>query len=172
MRAKYTPSYLGLVSGYLKTKGWEDSNEPVLLNAQQAESLGFSILLQFPDDILLMIFQYLPLEDLISCEQLCTRLRYLMVHYGVYKSRLDSICKRKKINNYMQLSERAKERKTRPEISSYYKVRLYHYTNKFRVKVVDEDEDEYIQTYKVGRKKAELDRLVQRSLKRFSLSGV
>ena len=37
---------------------------------------------------------------------------------------------------------------------------------------LDEEEDEYIQTYKVGRKKAELDRLVQRSMKRFSLSGV
>ena len=57
-------------------------------------------------------------------------------------------------------------------MSAYYKVRLYHYTNKFRMKVVDEEEDEYIQTYKVGRKKAELDRLVQRSMKRFSLSGV
>jgi hypothetical protein len=35
------------------------------------------------------------------------------------------------------------------EISAYYKLRLYHYTNKSRVRVVEEQEDEYIQTYKV-----------------------
>lgn len=172
MRAKYSPGYLGLVTGYLKNRGSEESSEPVLLHAQQAECLPASLLLQLPDDILLLIIQYLPLEDMISWEQVCFRLRDLMVQYGVYKSRLDSICRRKRINNYMELCERAKETRTEEEVSAYYKVRLYHYTNKFRVRPVEKEEDTYIQTYKVGRKKAELDRLVQRSLKRFSLSGV
>ena len=34
------------------------------------------------------------------------------------------------------------------------------------------EEDGYIQTYKVGRKKQELDNLVMKGMKRFSLIGV
>ena len=181
----------------------QESTEPRLLHMRSEASDPFSFLLQLPDDILLILLDYLPLEDLIRylisglqvfssgcrCEQVCLVLREVVQLYGVYKVRLDTICRRKRINNYMELSQRwqdwilifllfhpissrARESRTGEEVSAYYKVRLYHYTNKFRVKVVDEEEDEYIQTYKVGRKKAELDRLVQRSMKRFSLSGV
>lgn len=165
-------SYLARVSGYLKPRAGEESTEPRLLHMRSEASDPSSFLLQLPDDILLVLLDYLPLEDLLRCEQVCLVLREVVQLYGVYKVRLDTICRRKRINNYMELSQRARESRTGEEVSAYYKVRLYHYTNKFRVKVVDEEEDEYIQTYKVGRKKAELDRLVQRSMKRFSLSGV
>jgi len=168
MRAR-APDCLVRARGYIRGLG-EDNTEPVLLYVEQEG--GFCpFLLQMPDDILLLLTRFLSIEDIFRMEQVCRSLRDLIVDYGVYKVRLDSICRRKRINNYMALSERAREQRTLEEVSAYYKLRLYHYTHKSRVRV-GEDEDEYIQTYKVGRKKAELDRLVQRSLRRFSLSGV
>lgn len=136
MRAKVSTSYLGLITGYLRTKtleeGRKDGHEQLLVpTLQLSESVSECLLIHLPDDILLLLLQYLPLSELISWEQVCTRLRDLMVQYGVYKTRLDLICRRKKINNYMELSDRARESRSGHEVSAYYKVRLYHYTNKW-----------------------------------------
>ena len=46
----------------------------------------------------------------------------------------------------------------------------HNYTARFAVRL--REEDGYIQTYKVGRKKMELDRLASRGMKQFSLIGV
>ena len=92
------------------------------------------------------------------------------MEYGVYKTILDRICKRKGINNYMVMPERLRRGKTEEEISAYYKSRLYNYTNKFRTR--SKEDDEYIQTYKVGKKKKELDKLVLKGMKRFSIIGM
>ena len=45
-------------------------------------------------------------------------------------------------------------------------------TGIFRFLTRQAEEDGYIQTYKVGRKKQELDNLVMKGMKRFSLIGV
>jgi len=169
MRAR-APECLVRARGYIRGLG-EENTEPVLLYVEQDEGGFCPFLLQMPDDILLFLTRFLSIEDLFRMEQVCKSLRDLIIDYGVFKIRLDSICRRKRINNYMALSESARQQRTMEEVSAYYKLRLYHYTHKSRARVA-EDEDEYIQTYKVGRKKAELDRLVQRSLRRFSLSGV
>ena len=60
----------------------------------------------------------------------CSVLRDVVVYYGVYKGMLDRICRRKRINNYMELPEKVRISKTELETSAYYKRRLYHYTNK------------------------------------------
>ena len=64
------------------------------------------------------------------CEMVCSTLHNLIVSYGVYKRILDRICRRKRINNYMVMPEMVRRTKTEMEISQYYKIRLYHYTNK------------------------------------------
>ena len=98
----------------------QESTEPKLLHIRSEASDPFSFLLQLPDDILLVLLGYLPLEDLIRylsrspqvfsssyrCEQVCLVLREVVQLYGVYKVRLDTICRRKRINNYMELSQR------------------------------------------------------------------
>ena len=45
----------------------QDCSEPVLLYASQQDTMNFSLLLQLPDDILLLLLRYLPLQDLIRC---------------------------------------------------------------------------------------------------------
>ena len=116
----------------------------------------------------------------------CSRMRDLIVYYGVYKAMLDRICRRKRINNYMVLPETVRRNKSEEETSAYYKDRLYQYTNKygkhwdsggckmtvFRFSTRQREEDGYIQTYKVGRRKQELDKLVIKGLKKFSIIGV
>ena len=56
--------------------------------------------------------------------------RGLIIHYSVYKARLDKIFRLKRLNNYMVLSEAASKEKTGQEISGYYKTRLYYYTHR------------------------------------------
>jgi len=94
-------------------------------------------------------------------------LHNLIVSYGVYKRILDRICRRKRINNYMVMPEMVRRTKTEMEISQYYKIRLYHYTNKSFTR--QKLEDEYIKTYKVGKKKQDLDKLVTKGMKIFSI---
>jgi hypothetical protein len=60
----------------------------------------------------------------------CSMLRDVIIYYGVYKSMLDRICKRKRINNYMVMPDMVRRVKTEQEISAYYKRRLYQYTYK------------------------------------------
>ena len=60
----------------------------------------------------------------------CSMLRDVIIYYGVYKSMLDRICKRKRINNYMVMPDMVRRLKTEQEISAYYKRRLYQYTYK------------------------------------------
>eukprot|EP00092_Neocalanus_flemingeri_P030077 GFUD01032653.1.p1 GENE.GFUD01032653.1~~GFUD01032653.1.p1 ORF type:complete len:182 (+),score=51.26 GFUD01032653.1:185-730(+) len=129
-------------------------------------------ILDLPEDIILLFFQYLPPKDLISLESSSCLLRGLIIHYCVYKARLDKIFKLKRLNNYMLLSEAAYREKTGQEISGYYKTRLYQYTYRLRLKPIEEEDDDYIQTYKVGKKKQELDELVAKNLRRFSLTGI
>eukprot|EP00092_Neocalanus_flemingeri_P040593 GFUD01044199.1.p1 GENE.GFUD01044199.1~~GFUD01044199.1.p1 ORF type:complete len:181 (+),score=42.76 GFUD01044199.1:123-665(+) len=129
-------------------------------------------ILDLPEDIILLFFQYLPPKDLISLESSSSLLRGLIIHYCVYKARLDKIFKLKRLNNYMLLSEAAYREKTGQEISGYYKTRLYQYTYRLRLKPIEEEDDDYIQTYKVGKKKQELDELVAKNLRRFSLTGI
>jgi hypothetical protein len=93
----------------------------VLLQVKQETGRhGHSALLALPDDSLLLVLRLLPLQDLVRsapslrtgeswvcrCEQVCSGLREVVVQYGLYKARLDSICRRKRINNYMVLPER------------------------------------------------------------------
>jgi len=171
--------YLHIVSRYLRGVSVLDYDEErsIRLHSQHYNQYGDQKYQQtthftyLPDDTLAIIFKYLPPKDVISCELVCRQFRDIIIHYNIYKSMLDSICRRKRINNYMVLSDKARQGKTSQERSAYYKTRLYHYTNKFRLRL-DVKEDAYIETYKVGRRKQELDRLVERSMKRFSLSGV
>eukprot|EP00090_Calanus_glacialis_P045430 TRINITY_DN8425_c0_g1_i2.p1 TRINITY_DN8425_c0_g1~~TRINITY_DN8425_c0_g1_i2.p1 ORF type:complete len:103 (-),score=31.05 TRINITY_DN8425_c0_g1_i2:101-409(-) len=100
----------------------------------------------------------------------CSMLRDVIIYYGVYKGMLDRICKRKRINNYMVMPDTVRRLKTEQEISAYYKRRLYQYTYKAFTR--QQEEDEYIQTYKVGKKKQDLDRLVLKGMKKFSIIGV
>ena len=58
-------------------------------------------------------------------------MRDLIVHYRVYKGMLDRICRRKKINNYMEMPETVRRTKDDDEESAYYKRRLYNYNNKY-----------------------------------------
>ena len=60
----------------------------------------------------------------------CSMLRDVIIYYGVYKSMLDRICKRKRINNYMVMPDMVRRLKTEQEISDYYRRRLYQYTYK------------------------------------------
>jgi len=170
-----TTDFLSSFCRYLKISGSEVHSTQV-----ENPSSGFILskkylpsrnLAELPDDILAILFEYLLPADIIRCELVCRRFRSLIVEYSIYKVLLDSICKRKKINNYMALSCRAKEVKTQEERSQYYKYRLYHYTNKFKLRY-KETNDTYIETYKVGRRKAELERLVEMGMKRFSLVTV
>ena len=102
-------------------------------------------ILHLPDDIWLSILSYLSIQDVVRyageyaasteyalhrCEASCSMLRGLIVYYGVYKSILDRICRRKRINNYMLLPVGLSRTRTELEISAYYKRRLYLYTNK------------------------------------------
>merc|ERR1712215_290180 len=128
-------------------------------------------ILYLPEDILLLILQYLPPKDLISLEKTCSLIRGLIVQYNVYKTRLDKIFRFKRLNNYMALSEAACREKTAKDVSGYYKYRLYKYTYRLLLKPIEE-EDDYIQTYKVGKKKQELDELVAKNIRRFSLTGL
>jgi len=169
MRAR-APQCLARARGYIRSRSEE--NEPVLLHAQPSplnHPSSAPLLLHLPDDILLLLLRYLPLQDLIRTEQVCSRLREVVISYSTYKARLDAICRSKRINNYMALSERAREDRSVAEVSAYYKVRLYQYTHKWRLRLGDQ-QDEYIRTYKVGRRKAELDRYVEKTVRRFSLS--
>eukprot|EP00090_Calanus_glacialis_P045429 TRINITY_DN8425_c0_g1_i1.p1 TRINITY_DN8425_c0_g1~~TRINITY_DN8425_c0_g1_i1.p1 ORF type:complete len:103 (-),score=28.83 TRINITY_DN8425_c0_g1_i1:101-409(-) len=100
----------------------------------------------------------------------CSMLRDVIIYYGVYKGMLDRICKRKRINNYMVMPDTVRRLKTEQEISAYYRRRLYQYTYKAITR--QGEEDEYIQTYKVGKKKQDLDRLVLKGMKKFSIIGV
>ena len=109
-----------------------------------------------------------------------------MHHYSVYKARLDRIFRLKRLNNYMLLSEAARQEKSGWEISGYYKTRLYKYTYRYqlyqitgiymflrlRLKPMEEERDAYIQTYKVGKKKQELDEFVAKNIRRYSLTGI
>ena len=66
-----------------------------------------------------------------SLESTSSLLRCLIIHYGVYKARLDKIFRLKRLNNYMVLSEAAGREKTGLEISGYYKYRLYQYIYRY-----------------------------------------
>ena len=46
------------------------------------------------------------------------------------------------------------------------------FTYRVRLKSIEEERDDYIQTYKVGKKMQELDELVARNIRRFSLTGI
>eukprot|EP00092_Neocalanus_flemingeri_P040592 GFUD01044198.1.p1 GENE.GFUD01044198.1~~GFUD01044198.1.p1 ORF type:complete len:160 (+),score=38.15 GFUD01044198.1:123-602(+) len=85
-------------------------------------------ILDLPEDIILLFFQYLPPKDLISLESSSSLLRGLIIHYCVYKARLDKIFRLKRQKNYMLLSEAASGEKTVQEMSGYYKSRLYQCT--------------------------------------------
>eukprot|EP00092_Neocalanus_flemingeri_P093890 GFUD01119360.1.p1 GENE.GFUD01119360.1~~GFUD01119360.1.p1 ORF type:complete len:163 (+),score=51.12 GFUD01119360.1:42-530(+) len=85
-------------------------------------------ILDLPEDIILLFFQYLPPKDLISLESSSSLLRGLIIHYCVYKARLDKIFRLKRQENYMLLSEAASGEKTVQEMSGYYKSRLYQHT--------------------------------------------
>ena len=100
-----------------------------------------------PDDILAIPFKYLLPANIIRCKLVCRRFRSLIVEISIYKVLLDSICRRKRINNCMTLSQRVSENKSPKERSHYYKNRLYQYTNKFKSKFQDTT-DAYIETYK------------------------
>jgi len=123
-------------------------------------------LLDLPEDIFLLIFRYLPPKDLVSLECSSAWLRGLIVYYSVYKTRLDLILIKKRLNNYMVLSEAACKDKSMEDISGYYKTRLCHYIHRVRLKPIEEERDDYIITYKVGKKKQELDDLVARNIQR------
>ena len=43
---------------------------------------------------------------------------------------------------------------------------------RLRLKPMEEERDAYIQTYKVGKKKQELDEFVAKNIRRFSLTGI
>eukprot|EP00092_Neocalanus_flemingeri_P078818 GFUD01098104.1.p1 GENE.GFUD01098104.1~~GFUD01098104.1.p1 ORF type:complete len:180 (+),score=58.14 GFUD01098104.1:156-695(+) len=174
-------NYLGLARRYFLGKSWEvkmsGSGSYRYLPDREEESQtsqtclsAWSNILQLPGDVWLGILSSLQMQDIVRCEMSCTVLHDLIVHYGVYKGRLDMICRRKRINNYMVLPETVRSGKTEQEISAYYKSRLYHYTNKCWPRQVEEDE--YVQTYKVGKKKQELDNLVLKGMKKFSIIGV
>ena len=62
--------------------------------------------------------------------QVCWRLRHLLIGYQVYKARLDAMLRRKRLNNYMELSEEAVGERTEAECSEYYKHRLHQYIYK------------------------------------------
>ena len=80
----------------------------------------------------------------------------------------------------MVLSEAASKEKTGQEISGYYKTRLFQYTYRqelyqitesimflrLRLKPMEEERDAYIQTYKVGKKKQELDEFAAKNIRR------
>eukprot|EP00092_Neocalanus_flemingeri_P039226 GFUD01042703.1.p1 GENE.GFUD01042703.1~~GFUD01042703.1.p1 ORF type:complete len:181 (+),score=56.07 GFUD01042703.1:187-729(+) len=175
-------NYLGLARRYFRGKSWEVKIRSSYLPSSyrylpdREEEEGQTCLsaccniLHLPDDVWLGILSSLQILDIVRCEMSCTMLQDLIVYYGVYKARLDMICRRKRINNYMVLPETVRTGKTEQEISAYYKSRLYHYTNKCWPRQVEEDE--YVQTYKVGKKKQELDNLVLKGMKKFSIIGV
>ena len=58
-----------------------------------------------------------------------------------------------------------------------YRYHLYQTTGiymflRLRLKPLEEERDAYIQTYKVGKKKQELDEFVAKNIRRFSLTGI
>ena len=90
----------------------QESSKPRLLHVRNEESNPFSsFLLQLSDTILLVMLNYLPLEDLSKylssslhvfssgcrSKQVCLVLREVVQLYRVYKVRLDTICRRKRI---------------------------------------------------------------------------
>merc|ERR1712215_152383 len=48
-------------------------------------------ILYLPEDILLLILQYLPPKDLISLERACSLIRGLIVQYNVYRTRFSDL---------------------------------------------------------------------------------
>jgi len=93
-------------------------------NIAEANSLT---LLDLPEDILAVIFEYLDVLDIMSCEVVSRKMRYIIVHYNIYRRILDRKCRMKGINNYMTIPGSLSEQMTMAERNEYYKRRLYHY---------------------------------------------
>jgi len=127
-------------------------------------------LLDLPVDLILLILQFLQPRDIIRLESSCVWLREMVVQYSVYRARLDRMFRAKRLNNYMLLPDSG--RCSQQQASTYYKLRLYRYCHRSRLRPVDQEQDDYIQTYKTELKRRELEALVAHNMRRFSITGI
>ena len=81
---------------------------------------------QLPTELLVKIFLFLDVDELISMERVSPVYRAIIVNNDIYKLKLDRIFRAKGVNNYMALRPHLCYW-TKEETHKYYKMRLYKY---------------------------------------------